>query len=100
MDLHLTSEQSLLRDSAQKFVAAAGPKVARGLRGRAPGFAPGMLQEAGELGWLGLLVPAPAGGGRGGWTAAARRALRSRTRPPTFSRRTHPRAAPWRRCTA
>jgi len=62
MDLHLTSEQSMLRDSAQKFVAAAGPKVARGLRGREPGFAPKMLREAGELGWLGILVPAPAGG--------------------------------------
>src|SRR5712692_8693188 len=62
MDLHLTSEQRLLRDSAQKFVAAAGPQVARGLRGREPGFAPKMLRAAGELGWLGILVPAPAGG--------------------------------------
>jgi alkylation response protein AidB-like acyl-CoA dehydrogenase len=62
MELHLTSEQSLLRDSAQKFAAAAGPKVARGLRGKSPGFAPGRLRETGELGWLGMLVPTAADG--------------------------------------
>ena len=62
MDLHLTSEQTLLRDSAAKFAAAAGPKVARGLRGREPGFAPARLREAGELGWLGMLAPVSAGG--------------------------------------
>ena len=32
MDLHLTSEQTLLRDSAVKFIQAAGPKVARAFR--------------------------------------------------------------------
>jgi 3-oxochol-4-en-24-oyl-CoA dehydrogenase len=57
MDLHLTSEQTLLRDSAAKFIAAAGPKVARGLRERDPSFDPARLREAGELGWLGILVP-------------------------------------------
>jgi alkylation response protein AidB-like acyl-CoA dehydrogenase len=57
MDLHLTSEQTLLRDSAAKFVAGAGPKVARGLRERDPSFDPARLREAGELGWLGILVP-------------------------------------------
>ena len=57
MDLHLTSEQTLLRDSAAKFVAAAGPKVARGFRDQEASFAPGRLREAGELGWLGILVP-------------------------------------------
>jgi 3-oxochol-4-en-24-oyl-CoA dehydrogenase len=57
MDLHLTSEQTLLRDSAAKFVAAAGPKVARGFRDRDPSFAPARLRQAGELGWLGILVP-------------------------------------------
>ncbi len=62
MDLHLTHEQSLLRDSAAKFVAAAGPKVARSLRGQSPSFAPARLREAGELGWLGMLVPASAEG--------------------------------------
>ena len=57
MDLHLTSEQTLLRDSAAKFIAAAGPKVARGFRDRDPSFAPARLRQAGELGWLGILVP-------------------------------------------
>src|SRR6202161_1070020 len=62
MDLHLTSEQMLLRDSAAKFIAAAGPKVARGFRQRDPSFAPARLRQARELGWLGSLVPASANG--------------------------------------
>jgi alkylation response protein AidB-like acyl-CoA dehydrogenase len=62
MDLHLTSEQTLLRDSAAKFIAAAGPRVAHGLRGCVPSFAPARLRQAGELGWLGMLVPSSAGG--------------------------------------
>jgi 3-oxochol-4-en-24-oyl-CoA dehydrogenase len=57
MELHLTPEQALLRDSAAKFAGAAGPKVARGFRGRDPSFAPAKLRHAGELGWLGMLVP-------------------------------------------
>src|SRR5271156_3664217 len=62
MDLHLSSEQTLLRDSAAKFIGAAGPKVARGFRERDPSFAPERLRQAGELGWLGILVPPSAGG--------------------------------------
>ena len=62
MELHLTSEQALLRDSAAKFIAAAGPKVARGLRGQDPSFAPARLRQAGELGWLGILVPSSMNG--------------------------------------
>ena len=62
MDLHLTSEQTLLRDSAAKFIAAAGPKVARGFREQEPSFAPARLRQAGELGWLGILVPGSADG--------------------------------------
>jgi 3-oxochol-4-en-24-oyl-CoA dehydrogenase len=62
MDLHLTSEQILLRDSAAKFFDAAGPRVARRFREQDPGFAPERLRQAGELGWLGLLVPSTAGG--------------------------------------
>jgi 3-oxochol-4-en-24-oyl-CoA dehydrogenase len=57
MDLHLTLEQTLLRDSAAKFIGAAGPKVARGFREQDPSFAPLRLRRAGELGWLGILVP-------------------------------------------
>ena len=62
MDLHLTSEQTLLRDSAAKFIAAAGPKVARGFRDQEASFAPARLREAAELGWLGILVPDSANG--------------------------------------
>src|SRR5688572_13430316 len=62
MDLHLTSEQSLLRDSAVKFIAAAGPRVARALHGADPAFSPSRLRQIGELGWLGILVPASVGG--------------------------------------
>jgi alkylation response protein AidB-like acyl-CoA dehydrogenase len=57
MDLHLTLEQTLLRDSAAKFIEAAGPKVARGFREQDPSFAPARLRQAGELGWFGILVP-------------------------------------------
>ena len=62
MDLHLTSEQTLLRDSAAKFAAAAGPKVARGFREQDPSFATARLRQAAELGWLGILVPETANG--------------------------------------
>jgi alkylation response protein AidB-like acyl-CoA dehydrogenase len=62
MDLHLTSEQMLLRDSAARFIGTAGPKVARGFRERDPSFAPERLRQAGELGWLGILVPASTDG--------------------------------------
>ncbi len=62
MDLNLTSEQSLLRDSAVKFIAAAGPKIARGFSAHELSFAPARLRQAGALGWLGILVPSSANG--------------------------------------
>jgi len=62
MDLHLTSEQTLLRDSAVKFIQAAGPKVARAFREQNPSFALERLRWAGEVGWLGMLVPTSADG--------------------------------------
>jgi alkylation response protein AidB-like acyl-CoA dehydrogenase len=62
MDLHLTAEQILLRDSAAKFIAAASAKVARASRGRPRSFASGRLHQVGELGWLGMLVPSSADG--------------------------------------
>src|SRR5947208_7727411 len=62
MELNLTSEQTLLRDSAAKFIGEAGPKVARGFRDRDPSFAPERLRQAAELGWLGILVPSSADG--------------------------------------
>ena len=70
MDVHLTAEQILLRDSAAKFTAAAGPKVARASRGRPPSFVPG-LRQVGELGWLGMLVPSSADGSALGLTELA-----------------------------
>jgi alkylation response protein AidB-like acyl-CoA dehydrogenase len=71
MELNLTSEQTLVRDAAAKFAAAAGPKVARGLRGQQPGFVPARLRQAGELGWLGILVPSAADGSGLGLTELA-----------------------------
>jgi 3-oxochol-4-en-24-oyl-CoA dehydrogenase len=71
MDLNLTSEQTLLREAAAKFGAAAGPKVARNWRGQEPGFAPARLRQAGELGWLGVLVPSAADGSGLGLTELA-----------------------------
>src|SRR6185437_17020181 len=53
---------TLLRDSAAKFIVAAGPKVARGFREQDPSFAPARLRQAGDLGWLGILVPNSANG--------------------------------------
>ena len=71
MELNLTSEQNLLRDAAAKFGAAAGPKVARSFRGQQQNFAPARLRQAGELGWLGMLVPAAADGSGLGLTELA-----------------------------
>jgi 3-oxochol-4-en-24-oyl-CoA dehydrogenase len=62
MELNLTPEQILLRDNAAKFAAVAGPKAARACRERELSFAPERLRQAGELGWLGMLVPASADG--------------------------------------
>ena len=62
MELSLTSERILLRDNAAKFSASAGPKVARTFREFEPSFAPERLRQAGDLGWLGILVPASADG--------------------------------------
>src|SRR3984893_15079960 len=62
MDLHLTSEQMWLRDRGAKLIGAAGPKAARGFRERDSSFAAERLRQAGELGWLGILVPGSADG--------------------------------------
>ncbi len=62
MELHLTSEQVLLRDSAEKFIGAGGPKVARKFRSGDQRFVPQRLRQAGEVGWLGILAPEAAGG--------------------------------------
>ena len=62
MEPYLTSEQALLRDSAAKFIEAAGPKVARAFHAQDPSFSRTRLRSAAGLGWLGILVPESAGG--------------------------------------
>jgi alkylation response protein AidB-like acyl-CoA dehydrogenase len=71
MELHLTPEQSLLRDSAAKFFAAAGARPARDRRGQAVSFSPARLREAGALGLTGMLVPTAADGAGLGLTELA-----------------------------
>jgi len=63
MELVLTDEQRLLRDSAARFVERhAGPKAHRRARETASGFDAARLREAAAAGWLGLVVPDAAGG--------------------------------------
>ena len=62
MELHLTSEQTLLRDSAAKFVGAAGPKVARGFREQDPSFAPARLRRPASSDGLAFSCRRSAGG--------------------------------------
>src|SRR5262249_56440647 len=62
MELHVRSEQSLLRDSAVKFIEAAGPKVAGAFGEQVASFGPERLRCAGEVGWLSMLVPTSADG--------------------------------------
>ena len=61
MEVHLTAEQILLRDSAAEFIAAAMSTVTRA-RGGIRSSAPGRLLQIGELGWFGMLVPSSADG--------------------------------------
>jgi alkylation response protein AidB-like acyl-CoA dehydrogenase len=63
MDLLLTDEQTLLRDSAARLLArAAGPKKLRALRDSNTGFDPALWREIAEAGWLAILVPESDGG--------------------------------------
>jgi alkylation response protein AidB-like acyl-CoA dehydrogenase len=63
MDLLLTDEQTLLRDSAARLLArAAGPKKLRALRESNTGFDPALWREIAEAGWLAILVPEADGG--------------------------------------
>jgi alkylation response protein AidB-like acyl-CoA dehydrogenase len=63
MDLLLTDEQTLLRDSAARLLArAAGPKKLRALRDSNTGFDPALWREIAEAGWLAILVPEFDGG--------------------------------------
>jgi alkylation response protein AidB-like acyl-CoA dehydrogenase len=64
MELDLTGEQELLRDTAARFIDAACPlPTVRQLIGSETGMPPDYLRDAGGLGWFALLVPEDLGGG-------------------------------------
>ena len=72
MDLLLSEEQRLLRDSARRFLAdTGGPRRLRRLRGTRDGFDRQVLLGMAQQGWLGVLVPAHRGGLGLGLTEAA-----------------------------
>ena len=72
MDLLLSEEQRMLRESASRFLAGTGgPGRLRQLRETEPGFDPAVLREMAVQGWIGLLVPADRGGLGLGMTEAA-----------------------------
>ena len=53
----------MIRDSAAAVAPPGGDlKRVRELRFHAPGYDPAVLRQMGELGWIGLRVPEPAGG--------------------------------------
>lgn len=63
MQLLLTDEQAMIRDSAGTMMErAAGAKRLRSLREGKHGFDRARWKELGEAGWLSLLVPPSAGG--------------------------------------
>ena len=63
MNFGFTEEQNLLREQVRRFMeqACALPKV-REVIARDDGFDPALWKQAGELGWLGLIVPETYGG--------------------------------------
>ncbi len=68
MNFGFSEEQNLLRDQVRRFMAerCPMPKV-RALMDTDDAFDPQLWQQAGELGWLGLIVPEPYGGSGLGW---------------------------------
>ena len=72
MDLLLSEEQHMLRESASRFLAGVGGAGRlRQLRETEHGFDRGVLREIAAEGWLGVLVPADRGGLGLGMTEAA-----------------------------
>jgi alkylation response protein AidB-like acyl-CoA dehydrogenase len=64
LELGLTSEQELLRETAARFIDAACPlQVVRQLIGSESGLPADYLRAAGQLGWFAMLVPEDLGGG-------------------------------------
>ena len=64
MELDLSSDQELLRDSAVRFIDSTCPlRTVRELIGSETGLPGDYLRAAGELGWFAMLVPEEHGGG-------------------------------------
>jgi alkylation response protein AidB-like acyl-CoA dehydrogenase len=64
MELDLSSDQELLRETAARFIDAACPlSVVRQLIGSDAGVPEDYFREAGQLGWFAMLVPEEHGGG-------------------------------------
>ena len=72
MDLLLSEEQRMLRESARRFLTdVGGAERLRHLRGTEHGFDRQVLRAMAEQGWLGILVPEERGGLGLGMTEAA-----------------------------
>ncbi len=64
MELDLSSDQELLRETAARFIDATCPlSVVRQLIGSDAGVPTEYLRDAGQLGWFAMLVPEEYGGG-------------------------------------
>jgi len=64
MELTLTSDQELLRESTSRFIAGRCPlTTVRGLVDSHTGVPEGYLRAAADLGWFALMVPEEQGGG-------------------------------------
>ena len=96
MDLSLTEEQELLRNTARDFMEREGPKeTLLEFDESDTGFSADIWQKASDIGWLGMLVAEEYGGsgefadGRRGrlratWRRAAVRAVLLVRRPRRF----------------
>ena len=64
MDIDLSHDQQLFRETTARFIGSRCPmETVRALVDDPAGPDPGMLREAGELGWFALFVPEEFGGG-------------------------------------
>ncbi len=63
MDLGLTSEQKMLKDSAEEYLKKELPRSrVRELTESPEGYAPDMWRQMAQLGWVGLAIPEQYGG--------------------------------------
>ena len=62
MNFGFTEEQNLLRDQVERFMQDTCPMTRVREISKADGFDSALWQQAGELGWLGLMVPEAYGG--------------------------------------